>query len=355
MASTSSNSRAASPMPSSLTANPHGGQINASTQTQTDTTDMEPVNSRFQRSSAPSPSPTLSSLPSPSFHTPTTSQPSIPAGLEPTPSIYSPRPEPLTSSADATRSSSPVGVGPTRPGSPARLVSEFQPMPLVWEMPSSPVLAHSVPVPVPVPVGARVVVPGVNPMPEHEGDSNYLYARNDRRTHGYGYGHHRDHLDHLARRHGVTRRRRRRRSSSSSSISSSSITPHGHPPGLHANHMHHLDLRTAHAPHTNLHHARATNLYILNPPHSNTPTPTPCPTGSMSSSSLHVPNEQETNIRFLNNRYRNYSHSSLYNGHGFFFPTATATAAASYYDDEDDDEDDDDDDDIRNYTTPSVS
>ncbi|KAA8633623.1 hypothetical protein SMACR_06910 [Sordaria macrospora] len=182
-----------SPVPSSLSANPEGqtnassgtqtdttdtqGQTSVPTQTDTETTDIEPVNSRYIRSSAPSPSPTLSSLPPPSFPTPnsTTTRPIIHPGLEFTPSIYSPRPSLLTSSpssADATRSNSPMGVGPTRPASPARLVAECEPMPLVWEMPSSPVLAHAVPVP--VPASTRVPIPNTNtnPDPDPEQDAD---------------------------------------------------------------------------------------------------------------------------------------------------------------------------------------
>ncbi|KAK3500432.1 uncharacterized protein B0T23DRAFT_410176 [Neurospora hispaniola] len=136
--------------PSSPTANIHL-QVNTSIQTDDENTESATSSPCFQRSSAPSPSPTLSSPPQPLPSNPTASQ------LEPTPSIYSPRPDPLPNSADATRSTSPVGVGPTRPNSPARLVNEDEPF--VPEVPSSPVLAHSVPVP--VPVGARVDVPGL--------------------------------------------------------------------------------------------------------------------------------------------------------------------------------------------------
>ncbi|EGO60067.1 hypothetical protein NEUTE1DRAFT_34901 [Neurospora tetrasperma FGSC 2508] len=144
----STSSRTASPAPPSPPANP---RLQINTSIQTDDANTESATSSFQRSSAPSPSPTLSSPPQPLPSNPTASQ------LEPTPSIYSPRPDPLPNSADATRSTSPVGVGPTRPNSPARLVNEDEPF--VPEVPSSPVLAHSVPVP--VPVGARVDVPGL--------------------------------------------------------------------------------------------------------------------------------------------------------------------------------------------------
>ncbi|KAK3352139.1 hypothetical protein B0H65DRAFT_569870 [Neurospora tetraspora] len=156
---TSTSSRVGLPAPSIPPANL---QVQTDTSTQTDDGNMESADSSFQRSSAPSPSPTLSSLPPASFPTPTTTSPVVRSDLEPSPSIYSPRPEPLTSSADATRSSSPIGVGPTRPGSPARLVPEDEP--LIPEAPSSPVLAHSVPVP--VPVGAMVNVPNVDPHPD---------------------------------------------------------------------------------------------------------------------------------------------------------------------------------------------
>ncbi|KAL0475891.1 hypothetical protein QR685DRAFT_578826 [Neurospora intermedia] len=148
MASTSS--KTASPAPSPPSTNP---RLQISTSIQNDDANTESATSStcFQRSSAPSPSPTLPSPPQPlpSKVEPITSQ------LEPSPSIYSPRPDPLPCSADATRSTSPVGVGPTRPNSPAHLVNEDEP--LVPEAPSSPVLTHSVPFP--VPVGARVVVP----------------------------------------------------------------------------------------------------------------------------------------------------------------------------------------------------
>ncbi|KAK3493600.1 hypothetical protein B0T13DRAFT_489625 [Neurospora crassa] len=147
---TSTSSRAASPAPSSPPTNPRL-QINTSIQTDDENTESATSSPGFHRSSAPSPSPTLSSPPQPLPAKPTASQ------LEPTPSIYSPRPDPLPNSTDATRNTSPVGVGPTRPNSPARLVNEDEP--LVPEVPSSPVLAHSVPVP--VPVGDRVVVPGL--------------------------------------------------------------------------------------------------------------------------------------------------------------------------------------------------
>ncbi|EAA28172.1 hypothetical protein GE21DRAFT_8500 [Neurospora crassa] len=145
---TSTSSRAASPPPSSPPIVPRL-QINTSIQTDDENTEPATSSPGFHRSSAPSPSPTLSSPPQPLPAKPTASQ------LEPTPSIYSPRPDPVPNSADATRSTSPVGVGPTRPNSPARLVNEDEP--LVPEAPSSPVLAHSVPVT--VPVGARVGVP----------------------------------------------------------------------------------------------------------------------------------------------------------------------------------------------------